>query len=334
MKERNHKSNIDFPIDLVCMWVDGNDEAWQAKRNRYTTASASSRKDATNIARWRNNDELRYSLRSVEMYAPWINHIYIVTDGQCPAWLNIDHPKVTIVDHKEILPAEVLPVFNSHAIESRLYKIPNLSEHFILGNDDTLFVQPVEPSVFFSPEGKPIVRLVKFNRRKAKRRSNYRRVVLEMQDLVQQKFGKLIPLAPHHNFDAYTKTNYRTCVENIYSERWEATSANRFRRSDDMQRCFISYYMVVMNEATVRKVGRYNRIHGVWGHIKAFLTNRFARDSRVIPFHSKDPVAKMHKYNPLMFCANDTELATEEQCRRMIAFLKELYPTPSSFERE
>ena len=79
-------STIAFPIDLVYLWVDGNDAAWQAKRQTYMTGAQtkSTSADATSEARWRNNDELLFSLRSVEMYAPWVNHIYIITDNQRP----------------------------------------------------------------------------------------------------------------------------------------------------------------------------------------------------------------------------------------------------------
>ena len=38
--------------------------------------------------RYADFDQIKYSLRSIEMYAPWANHIYIVTNGQVPDWLN------------------------------------------------------------------------------------------------------------------------------------------------------------------------------------------------------------------------------------------------------
>ena len=79
-----------FKIDLVYLWVDGADENWVKKK-----ASALAKlntfplsKDAIDDCRFIQCDELKYSLRSVERYAPWINHIYIVTDNQVPKWLN------------------------------------------------------------------------------------------------------------------------------------------------------------------------------------------------------------------------------------------------------
>ena len=319
-------------VDLVYMWVDGNDPEWQAKRNRYIGDSADQSQEVVGAARWRDNDELRYSLRSVERYAPWINHIYIVTDGQCPAWLDASNPKISIVDHKEILPNEILPTFSSTAIESCIHRIPDLSEHFILGNDDTLFVKPTTKEVFFDG-GKPIVRLMRFDRQKALRRGNYHKMIRRMQDYIVEDFGQKIYLAPHHNFDAYLRSDYEYCVNNLRAEAWSSTALHRFRSNDDMHRSYISYYMIASGHAIMRKVGRYNNVEGVFGRIKAMLTNSFANDSRCINNYSRNYHHQLRKYNPIMICANDSERATDEDALRMKKYLEELFPKKSSFEK-
>lgn len=51
-------------------------------------------------SRFEDNEELRYSLRSIERHAPWVRNIFIVTNGQIPSWLNLDNPRVTIVTHQ------------------------------------------------------------------------------------------------------------------------------------------------------------------------------------------------------------------------------------------
>lgn len=322
-----------FPIDLVYMWVDGNDPVWQAKRNKYVGSSGNQSQEVVGAARWRDNEELRYSLRSVEKYASWINHIYIITDGQHPQWLDTGNPKITIIDHTEIMPEEAMPVFSSSAIESCIYKIPGLSEHFILGNDDTMFTKPTTRQLFFLDDGTPIVRLARFNRQKALRRGNYHGMIRRMQDLIRDDFGKKIYLAPHHNFDAYLRSDYEYCVNNLHSEEWRATSHHRFRSNDDMHRSFVSYYMIASGHAILRKVGRYNNIEGVFNHIKAFLTNRFGNDSHCIHMYYKNYPAKLQKYNPIMICTNDSERAKEEDGPRMKKFLEELFPQKSSFEK-
>src|SRR5699024_5053315 len=109
---------------------------------------------ATAESRFASRDELRFSLRSVEYYASWFNHIYLVTDGQVPDWLDLNHPKLTVVDHKEIFAdTTVLPVFNSHAIESQPHHIAGLTERYLYLNDDVFFMRPTEPELFFEGNG-------------------------------------------------------------------------------------------------------------------------------------------------------------------------------------
>lgn len=50
-------------------------------------------------SRFADNQELRYSLRSIEKNANWIRNVVIVTNGQIPHWLDLDNPRVRIVTH-------------------------------------------------------------------------------------------------------------------------------------------------------------------------------------------------------------------------------------------
>jgi UDP-N-acetylglucosamine-lysosomal-enzyme len=104
--------------------------------------------------RFRDSDELRYSLRSLVRNAPWIRHIYLVTDNQLPHWLNVDTKRLTVVSHQQIfLNKSHLPVFSSPAIEAHLHRIPNLSSKFIYFNDDVFLGASVFPDDFFSVQG-------------------------------------------------------------------------------------------------------------------------------------------------------------------------------------
>src|SRR5699024_9078973 len=77
----SHIDDITFPIDAVYTWVDGADSHWQARKAE-TLGRIGTQRDvnefAANAARFVNRDELRYSLRSLHMYAPWIRHIYVI----------------------------------------------------------------------------------------------------------------------------------------------------------------------------------------------------------------------------------------------------------------
>lgn len=116
------------------------------------TASDGSKEDADiSASRFADNEELKYSLRSVEKHAPWVRNIFIVTNGQIPSWLNLDNPRLKIVTHEELfLNNSHLPTFSSPAIESHIHRIPGLSQKFIYLNDDVMFADNVWPDDFYT----------------------------------------------------------------------------------------------------------------------------------------------------------------------------------------
>ncbi|XP_062850182.1 N-acetylglucosamine-1-phosphotransferase subunits alpha/beta [Trichomycterus rosablanca] len=116
-----------------------------------SAVSQSKQDEDVSASRFEDNEELRYSLRSVERHAPWVRHIFIVTNGQIPSWLNLDNPRVTVVTHQEIFQNQShLPTFSSPAIETHIHRIPGLSQKFIYLNDDVMFGKDVWPDDFYS----------------------------------------------------------------------------------------------------------------------------------------------------------------------------------------
>lgn len=133
-------------IDFVVTWVDGNDPAWRAERAKYMPAELNSG-NAEN--RYRDWDLMRYWFRGIEKFAPWVNKVFFVTWGHVPDWLDLSHPKLVHVKHEDYIPAEYLPTFNSIVIENNLHLIPELSEKFVLFNDDVFLIDHVSQNDFF-----------------------------------------------------------------------------------------------------------------------------------------------------------------------------------------
>lgn len=220
-------------VDLVYLWVDGNDPVWQAKHNAFIGKTEES-SPINCKGRYANNDELKYSLRSVEMYAPWIRKIFIVTDNQVPEWLDISNTKVKIIDHKDIMPAESLPCFNSALIEHFLYKIPGLAEYFLLANDDMYLNKAVTVDDFFTKEGFPIIRLGRRPFRKfrwfwrvnvrKKPLKNYSFTIARASQLVDDKYGVYYTGMPHHNIDSYLKSDMQRVVEDYFRDEFAANN--------------------------------------------------------------------------------------------------------------
>lgn len=307
-------------IDLVYLWVDGNDPEWRAKRNALIGATEDT--SATNCdGRYADNDELRYSLRSAELYAPWIRRIYIVTDKQVPRWLDTRHSKIRIVDHSEILPPESLPTFNSTVIEHALHRIPDLAEHFLYANDDMYFNRPVAPSDFFTSDGKPIVR---FNRRPfrkltlllkdkllGKKLSNYNLTIQNAARLIEKRYGRYIGHKTHHNIDAYNRSAYEQAFEAFRAD-IEPVMANHVRADNDIQRNLYSYFALMERKA-----------------VKQFVTQKTS-----FRLHIDKPsrYAKLEKHRPMLFCLNDSQYATDHDRLLVAEFLKRKFPDKSSFE--
>lgn len=134
-------------IDFVLLWVDGNDPEWLAQRSEYSSEANGFTDSST--ARYRDWDNLQYWFRGVEKFTPWVNRIHFVTWGHLPKWLNAKHPKLHIVNHKDFVPLEYLPVFSCNPLEINLHRIEGLSENFVYFNDDMFVVDKMGPEAFF-----------------------------------------------------------------------------------------------------------------------------------------------------------------------------------------
>lgn len=311
-----------FDVDLVYLWVNGNDPEWQKKHNS-VVKNVSDDPEIDCKGRYVSNDELKYSLRSVAMYAPWIRKIFIVTDNQTPDWLDTTNPKVKIIDHTEIMPAESLPCFNSSLIEHFLYKIPGLAEHFLFANDDMYLNKEVTEMDFFTQQGFPIVRLVRksfrrirwFFREKVRNKhlSNYRTMIVRSSQLVDRKYGTYYTGMPHHNIDSYLKSDYKRMVEEVFRNEFSANNKNKVRNDDDVHRSILSYAALAEKRGKLRYVT--------------------SKESMYVKIHKKIFYERLEKYQPMFFCMNDSQYATDSDRQMAKTYLENKFPDKSEFEK-
>ena len=138
-------------IDVVYTWVQQDWPGYMEMVQRH-----SSRPRDANPERFRDHYTLlRYSLRSLERFCPWVRTVTLFTmRPQVPSWLRRDHPRLRLVHHDEVMDPAILPTFNCNAIESHLHLIPGLGEHFIYLNDDFLFGRATSLADFYAPDGR------------------------------------------------------------------------------------------------------------------------------------------------------------------------------------
>ncbi|CEG35164.1 RxLR-like protein [Plasmopara halstedii] len=134
---------------IVYTWVNGTESCYNKRRERAGLPHGGTSRD-------KEMGELKYSLRSLLKFAPWLEGpIYIVTPGQIPDWLDMSNPRVRVVDQDDLLPKDkaTIPTYNTNIIEQYLHKIPGLTDIFIHMNDDYLFIKPVAPDRLFTCDG-------------------------------------------------------------------------------------------------------------------------------------------------------------------------------------
>lgn len=110
--------------------------------------------NARNPHRWESSDEIYYCLKSIHTHAPWVRYIWIVVESDAPDLTPLPaslRAKVRIALHSEIFcdHTQVLPTFNSLAIESVMWRIEELSERFLYFNDDVFLTSALVPDDMF-----------------------------------------------------------------------------------------------------------------------------------------------------------------------------------------
>ncbi|MCR5435591.1 MAG: Stealth CR1 domain-containing protein [Treponema sp.] len=313
-------------IDIVYAWCDGNDPEFIKERQNIQKKNNIRLENIIEKRRYRQHDELRYSLRSVEKYAPWVNHIYIVTNKQRPAWFK-ENDKITIIDHSQIIPEKYLPTFNSVCIEYYIINIPGLEDNFLYLNDDVFFNRPVKPEDFFINE-KPIIRLNTkvFKSPYYKTSSVYYETILNSYYKMIEKNKIYFPfLVPVHGIDAYSKKLIKS-INKKYPE-MEQLNSTPFRTNTHIQRVIYAYEMGYINDC---KLIIYNYS---FSKIKKLFIILFSRKKYYCMEHQdtihniKWSIFKIKLYRPFCFCFNDIS-----DDAIMKKFLDKKFNKKSSFE--
>ena len=165
MHESMNEANQNIQLDAVIPWVNGNDTKWQEKLNQHLAVKIDFSKKKESV-RFNSIGEINIAIKSIIKYAPFFKNIYLVTDDQIPdafeslkALGKASGVNLEIIDHKILFRGyeAFLPCFNSTSIISLLHRIPNLSEHYVLFNDDFFILKNATVEDFFI-DGLPVLR--------------------------------------------------------------------------------------------------------------------------------------------------------------------------------
>lgn len=325
-------------IDFVIPWVDGGDPEWIKEKNFYSGRMSTGEDDRD--IRFRDWETLKYWFRGVEKYASWVNKIHFITWGHLPEWLNVNNPKLHIVNHKDYIPAQYLPTFSSHVIELNMHRIDGLSDQFVFFNDDIFILKQLKERDFFEGglpcdlcvanaitprlgEFSPILLQTTsyinkhFNKKRDMRR-NFRK-------WFSPKYGKLLLrtlcLTPwtfhtgfynHHLAVAYNKAT----LEKVWKsepEILEQTCGHRFRNDTDVSQYIFRYWRLCEGEfAPHSALGKY--------------VNMSSDNSKIYEMIERQSVQ--------LLCINDKENEAdfEMEKKKLISAFELIFPQKSGFE--
>lgn len=324
------------PIDIVYLWCDGDEPSVAIKRQRLAAEKGIALKGKNGgVCRYRDNGELRYALRSVELFAPWIRRVHLVIDDDQtpPSWLDLSYGKLNVVRHSQILPPEALPCFAARTIEFGIPHIPGLSERFLYSNDDMFFARPVLPGFFYADDGYPICRYIQSKVDLAREYdSAYVSSICNNARFIRDQVvpgisGSTLPGSflhmPHHNVDAYLKSTLLE-FEDRFSEEVHRNLLFPFRDCSQLQREVWSGYAQAVHKGHFRTV-EHSWIKGVFKGCR--------RDSFQAHVGKDYLLKKFRALNPYLFCFNDNPNATEKDWIEVRAFMDARFPNASSFEK-
>lgn len=336
----NTKPNFD--VDLVIPWVDGNDRAWQVERAKYSGISLSDSDAST--ARFRDWNLLQYVFRGIETNLPWIRKVHFITWGHLPTWLNLNHPKLNIVNHKDFIPSKYLPTFSSHPIELNIHRIQGLADHFIYSNDDIYFTNPCSIEDFFV-EGlrvdtlceeklfyfkKTIMECITENILKEINTHfpNKTEIIKNNKDKwfkypckswINRNYCRIIPhfqgFAIDHSALAFKKSDIEVIWENC-PDILDLTCQNRFRNSQDVSIWLARYWSFVTGNfiPAKNKIGKYYNAYDVM----------YAKKKK-----------ELQDNNSKVICYNDTvtrNFKIEEIISEIGIILNTIFPNKSEYE--
>jgi hypothetical protein len=306
---RSKKNNPPFPIDVVYTW----------KGEKFS-----------NNIRDSYNNELKYSLRSVDLYAPWVNKIYILVDApkKYPSWINKSNNKIVMVDTTETFPSsKYLPNSNSNAIETTITNIPNLSEHYIYFCDDIFIGRPCKYTEFFTNDGKALVDYNCILNNSVLKFKDINLLNIQFPPTVN-KYYKHIPIPQIKSVIKDFNMIYSDYIEWIRSTKkrigtgYNICKDNKLNSPCQQIHYPICKYMYLQNKAILINNDVENR--------KEFIMNNQLYNNGI---ESKLDI--LLKKKPLFFCINDDETDPIKRIRvknDMLNFFMKYYPQKASFE--
>ncbi|WP_158804257.1 stealth conserved region 3 domain-containing protein [Acidisoma sp. L85] len=304
-------------IDAVVLWVKLDDDLARSLAKWQEAAGPRSNLLAS---RYRDNEELSFSVPAIRKFLPWVRKIFIVTNGQSPPEAVLGVPGVEVIYHEQFYCSRHhLPTFNSNSIESNVCFIDGLSEQFIMFNDDFFIGRPLSKGDFFSQEGRPVFRMERhYVPDSADEDDLYAQALIGTDALLSERLE-----VEQRHFLTHTPFGCRrsSCFELWlnFGPQLFATSSSRFRATTNMLFAFLYAHYFLYKERSEEADRETAASSSASGSVK-FLT---ADEYRFVPLGDghvdwKLRLDRLILDRPAFFCLNDHIGANELEKERPV----------------
>ncbi|CEG35165.1 exopolysaccharide phosphotransferase [Plasmopara halstedii] len=316
-------------MSIVYTWVNGSQPCYRQIREK------AGGKKAVGGSRDREIGELKYSIRSLEKYVTWhTGQIYIVTPGHIPEWLDMNNPRIKVINQDNLFPdyaKEFLPTFNTHVIEQFLYLIPGLSDIFMQINDDYMFTKPIAPHEFFTCDGG--IRLLHEGGKIShtpppKKKGIWISSVLNTQQEMDLRWGKKDRHFIKHAPFVYSRRAFER-VHQIFDRPLYMTLKSKFRSKPDMNNPLLHHYYMLAQGSEELGIPVYSPPEDEMSGYKLILMKNDNIDKLKQIFGQI-----LDGSSPYSIIALNDEYSDMRVADTAREFLSKFLPEPSKFERK
>ncbi|MBO7712768.1 MAG: hypothetical protein J6S85_04310 [Methanobrevibacter sp.] len=313
-------------VDIVVTYLNERDKQWQKDFEYWKEKEIKEGKqEATNRQafgkeRAREWDCFKYWFRGIENNCPWIDRVFLVVQNEnhVPKWIDKNNPKLRIVYHEEYMPKDLLPNFNAMAIAMYISNIKDLSENYIMSDDDYYFLNPIPKERFFK-YGKPvhpdnILPYELYGNGNPQGTDHVFFRILNNNIKFEEKFSpNKVKYGIYHLPEARSKSFEQKILKEYGEEIKQHQIVSKFRNKNNLCPYMFSDLLKICSKATLGRPYK----KSCYCTLKSNIDFNYYKDKEIV-------------------CFNDTEQLDdyEKTKEKLIDFLDSKFPNKSSFEKE
>lgn len=308
-------------VDIVVTYLNERDGKWQEdfkywkEKEIAEGIQSPDNRQAFGEERTREWDIFKYWFRGIEANCPWVNKVFVVVQNErhIPKWLNTDNPKLRVVFHEDYIPREMLPNFNAMTISMYISNIKDLSENYIMCDDDYYFLNPVQESRFFK-YGRPVHpnNIVNYGLYGTDGTDGVFFQTLNNNLKFEERFNKKVKYGFYHLPETRLKSLEQKILKDYAEEIRESNLPSKFRNKNNLCPYMFNDLLKIQEKAVIGN---------------PYVNSCYCNLDSKVDFN--------YYWNKDMVCFNDTERLDDydKTKEKLIEFLERKFPNKCSFER-